>query len=261
MKLFISYIVTIASIFILSGCNKEFSTETAFADGEGGLNLQLPTFEDQTRIPIIYTKADTTLDVEVEPSAFVVKFEGKKSKEFVSYAAMRDSGVPLLLPVGSYTVTAHSSGVIEDVSDKPYFEGVETFEIVEKKTTNLTIECMFKSLGVELQLSDRFKKLLEENPYSYSYSVVVSNAKTTWTFDKENMKPCYFKDACERLVVKVIVIMNGLTFPERTWYFTGNGKDNGSAPALREYYVITLDAGKSDVKMTSYQMNEEEVQI
>ena len=254
MKLIISYIVILASAFVLSGCNEEVTPNTLFSAGEGGLNLLLPTVEEDIKIPVIYTRADTTLNVEVDPNVFALEIDGPKPKSFDSFSAMRDSGVPLLLPIGSYVVKAYFPINVEHVSEEPYFEGIQSFEIVEKQTTNVDFVCKFKSLGVELQLSDRFKKLLEEKPYSYDYRVTVLNGKADKEFNKENMSPCYFKEGCERLVVKVNIVMNGLPFPERTWYFT----NNGNAPRQGEYYVITLDAGKSDVKMTSFLYNKEE---
>ena len=74
---------------------------------------------------------------------------------FVSYSAMIDSGMPLVLPVGDYQVVASSydqAAAEGRVSETPYFEGKQDFVIEEKTVTSVpSFTCTFESVGVEVR--------------------------------------------------------------------------------------------------------------
>lgn len=60
-----------------------------------------------------------------------------KHTSFVSYSAMIDSGMPLVLPVGDYqvVVSSYDQAAAEGrVSETPYFEGKQDFVIEEKQS-------------------------------------------------------------------------------------------------------------------------------
>lgn len=253
MKSVIYFTYLLMTALCMVGCSNEEDGMPNFADGMGGLNLNTPSTEKEVDIPVIYTRSgEITFDL--NPATFPVsifKEDGKTAvKTFESFTALIEAGTPLVLPVNNYVVKASSFNPDSKVSDKPYFEGTTNFTIEEKVVLNTSVLCTFRSLGVELRLSDRFKELIAEQPENYDYTVNVSNEQGIWTFDKKNMKPGYFLDGCDRLIVKVVVKMAGQTYPERTWYF----KNDGAAPQIGEYYIVTLDAGRSDMKMSSYKL-------
>lgn len=249
---FFTLLVAVASS--LTGCdNSQETTQSIWADRTGALNLKTPATESEVDIPIIYTKSGDIsfgMDPETFPVSIYKANETTATKDFTSFTALKEAGTPLVLPVGDYIVKACSFKPSAGISENPYFEGVSTFTIEEKTVLNTSVLCTFQSIGVELRLSDRFTKLLEEQPENYNYSVVISNDADSWTFNKKNMKPGYFIKGCDRLTAKVVVKMAGQTYPERTWYF----KNNENAPQLGEYYIITLDAGKSELKMSSHKL-------
>lgn len=255
--IFLSGLLTFAATLLIGCDNAQEAGKETWIDGTGALNLQTPTTESEVDIPIIYTKAgEVSFGMKPETFPIYIYEEDGTSvvKSFPSFAALREAGTPLVLPVGEYVIKACSFAPTEGVSEKPYFEGSSTFSIEEKTVLNTSVSCTFQSLGVELRLSDRFNKLLEEQPDNYNYSVVVSNEVAQWAFDKKNMKPGYFLKECDQLITKVIVKMAGQTYPERTWYF----KNNENSPQLGEYYIITLDAGKNETKMLSCELNKEQ---
>lgn len=111
--------------------------------------------------------------------------------------------------------------------------------IEEKRTTQVTLKCVYKSLGVELALSEQFQELLENEAENYDYKVNVSNGTASYEFSKDEMRPAYFLKGCEELVVRVTMTMGGREYPERVWRIT----NQGNAPKTGEYYIIRLDAG------------------
>ena len=70
-----------------------------------------------------------------------------------------------------------------------------------------------------------------------------------WRFacltSSKRTKPAYYLDPCENLVLKVTVKLDGLTYPERTYYVCNRNTDKVS---IGEYYIITLDAGETETK-------------
>ena len=207
----------------------------------------------KTEIPVIVMKGAFGMDA----NTFPIRIDQQgadgtytKHTSFVSYSAMIDSGMPLVLPVGDYQVVASSydqAAAEGRVSETPYFEGKQDFVIEEKTVTSVpSFTCTFESVGVEVRLSDQFKAKLEAEPLNYSYSVTVYDGEVSWTFDPDkHTKPAYYLDPCENLVLKVTVKLDGLTYPERTYYVCNRNTDKVS---IGEYYIITLDAGETETK-------------
>ena len=247
------YFFMTVSALLLSACEEERLPAESWADGTGGLRLEQPEMQSETDIPVIVTRSGFGL----EPGSFPIRIEQKEGENryttyttFVSYNAMLDSGMPLVLPVGDYRVVATSyeaSDAGSGVSETPYLEGSQEFVIEEKTVTSVPkLLCTFKSVGVELRLSEQFATLLEEHPAWYSYSVTVFSGDASWTFNETNTAPAYFLDGCEELVVKVRVTLDSRDYPERTYYVSNDG-----AVRTGEYYIITLDAGPDAARLAT----------
>lgn len=244
MKKQLLYTLFLPLFAAFTACSEGMDSDNSpYDEGMGGLSLKNSTTTNIT-IPVITKGADFS---DINAGDFYVGIfdeQGSAVKEFDTYTALVDSGLPLILPYGNYSVVASSYKVGDvKVSENPYFVDEQGFIIEEKKTTNVDLTCKFKSLGVELALSDQFKALLENRPNDYAYEVTASNGVANWTFSIDQMKPGYFVDACEELVVKVKVRLGSdLWYPERTYRI----KNNGSSPQLGEYYIIRLDAGAEE---------------
>ncbi|WP_456087709.1 DUF4493 domain-containing protein [Parabacteroides sp.] len=243
MKKHILSILGSFALLCMAGCGgNEADDLVVFPNNTGGLNVAAGMSTEQV-IPVITRSADFS---GVSADDFYIKIlndKGEVAKEFASLTAMRNEGLPVILPTGDYTAFASSfkpDGV--KVSKNPYFEvegGGHPFVIEEKRITQVTLKCAYKSLGVELDLSEQFQKLLETESENYDYTVNVSNGDASYEFSKDEMKPAYFLKGCEELVVRVTMTMGGDKYPERVWRIT----NNGNAPKTGEYYIIRLDAG------------------
>lgn len=247
------YFFMTVSALLLSACEEERLPAESWADGTGGLRLEQPEMQSETDIPVIVTRNGFGL----EPGSFPIHIEQEDGNgsystytSFVSYNAMLDSGMPLVLPVGDYRVVATSyeaSDAGSGVSKTPYFEGSQEFVIEEKTVTSVPkLLCTFESVGVELQLSEQFRNLLETQPLNYRYTVSVQAGTASWTFNQTNTAPVYFLNGCEELVVKVSVKLDNLPYPERTYRVANEG-----CVRTGEYYIITLDAGPDAAQLAT----------
>lgn len=243
---------------LLCSCQRE-NEQMEFDTGIGGLYLNLPALERETDIPVI-TKGSFGMDANDFPVIIYKANDngGENYSEynrFDTYSDLVESGFPLLLPQGSYRIKICSYDSEKSVSDIPYFEGIKNFIIQEKTVTNVSVVCSFESIGVELKLSDRLDELLKQHPANYSYKVTVSNGTTSRLFDADNIKPAYFKAACDYLTVKVSITLDGYPYPDRIYRLT----NNEVSPKLGEYYLITLDAGTEELKLDTRKINSYEI--
>lgn len=247
MKKHLLYTLFLPLFAAFTACSEGMDSDNSpYADGMGGLRLKNSTTTNIT-IPVITKSADFSDIVVDDFYVGILDESGSVVKEFESFTALVDTGLPLALPYGKYQAISSSyKKENTKVSEDPYFVDQQEFIIEEKKTTEVSLNCKYKSLGVELAISDQFKALLESMPNDYAYDVTVSNGVADWKFSVDQTKPGYFLDACEELVVKVKVRLGSSNdwYPERTYRI----KNNGSSPQLGEYYIIRLDAGAEEEK-------------
>ncbi len=231
----------------LIACNRdeEFGNTFSYQDGVGGLDLSTTIAEKQT-ISIITRAADFS---EINAKDFYVAIKNQETgevvNEFSSFSSMEDAGFPLLLPVGKYSVIASSFNLQNtEVSEKPYFVDEQDFVVEEKMTTGVALKCIYKSIGVELVLSDRFLALINSQPNNYGYEVEVDCSGASHTFTQEKMAPTYFMKTCEELVVRVRVRLGSSDawYPMRVYRV----KNGDKSPELNEYYIINLDVEGED---------------
>lgn len=252
MKKILLYTLLFPLFTAFTSCSEDTEmNESSYADGTGGLSLKNNT-STQITIPVI-TKSAEFVDIEADNFYVgILDKDGAVVKEFDTFADMKAAGLPLILSCGDYSAIASSYKLGETkVSDKPYFVEQQEFLIEEKTTTNVALKCTFQSIGVELALSEQFKKKLEKEPNNYDYEVKVSNGVADWSFSKDKMTTGYFIDACDKLVVKVKVRLgDDQWYPVRTYRIKNDDNNPATSPKLGEYYIINLDAGEAPEKLS-----------
>lgn len=246
MRKILQYTFFLPLFAAFTACSEDADLNNSpYAEGMGGLSLKNNTSTHIT-IPVITKSADFS---DIDAANFYVGIldeKGAVAKEFDTFTELLEEGQPLVLPFGTYTIISSSFKKGDTkVSEKPYFvDQQENVVIEEKKTTNVTLKCTFESIGVELVLSEQFKKKLEEEPNNYDYKVTVSNGIAEWTFSRDKMVPGYFLDSCDELVATVSVRLGSSNqwYPDRIHRI----KNNSASPQLGEYYIIRLDAGEEE---------------
>ena len=249
----------------LAACSNE--ADSPFAEGMGGLCLTAK-MDTEITIPMITKSADFS-DLRVEDlfiriydeSGALVNTGAETYGDLLALDDKGEGGLPIVLPLGSYTVKASTSTKEADgVMATPYFAATQESVIVEeKRISTAVLLCTLQSIGVELQLSEQFKAKMEAEPNNYSYEVKVSNGKAKWEFSPEQMTVGYFIEPCDELVATVRVRLGS----SNDWYDprTYRIKNNGQAPQLGEYYIITLDAGEepetNEASLRAVQINHE----
>ena len=99
-------------------------------------------------------------------------------KEYASYSELKaenKDGV-MALPVGSYTVTAHTNAKLENKMAIPYYEGVEEISITKGVTAKTNVVCTMKNMRVAIDYDDQFVASFTD------WTITVTDGTTVLTF-------------------------------------------------------------------------------
>ena len=266
MKYIYDVLLIISSVLLFS-CQNTSEEEVSFTKKNVG-GLRLTSLDINTiDIPVVSTKAaDFSM---LDKENFILKFYKEDGSEYtggvedvnssgkptISYSGktlkeLKELGMPLLFPVGTYKVEAFSYKKENILENKPYFWGEKDFTIDEHQVRDATIECKFKSIGVEIVLHNDFLYFFDD-----SYKITVSNGLgTEFTFDKGNQNIRYFtEEDIPYLKLQVECrTKDNLVYPVRSYYLNKDGKEpvfNGDSPYLGEHFIITI--GEKDIKVRS----------
>ena len=100
-------------------------------------------------------------------------------KEYASYSELKaenKDGV-MALPVGSYTVTAHTNAKLENKMAIPYYEGVEEISITKGVTAKTNVVCTMKNMRVAMDYDDQFVASFTD------WTITVTDGTTVLTFE------------------------------------------------------------------------------
>lgn len=232
----------------ITSCDSDHDPEPSFSrEGVGRLFFQSVDLNEE--IPRIITKgADFSM---LDPTQFVVeiyKKNGELYKSFDTFQQLKEEGTPLELPVGYYTVKVFSYEPEPILRGKPYFSGENSFTIENHEVTQVTIECTYQSLGVEINMTDAFLAAFQQD---YKVTVLQDNGESA-IYSKEEPEVIYFTQDC--LYLKVIVectAKNGTEYSPRVYYLNNVGEDpefGDDGPHTGEYFILTIDSDKISSK-------------
>ena len=134
------------------------------------------------------TMADETTSVvpSVSTDDFPVEIKGKDveyTKVFESYEALKKE-CPLALPVGNYTVSAHTNAELKAVMDVPYYGGETSLTITKDIEAKANVECTMKNTKVQLVYDTEFSTVFKE------WDITVSDGSANiLTYDETDLNP------------------------------------------------------------------------
>lgn len=134
------------------------------------------------------TRADETTSVvpSVSTDDFPVEIKGKDveyTKVFESYEALKKE-CPLALPVGNYTVSAHTNAELKAVMDVPYYGGETSLTITKGIEAKATVECTMKNTKIQLIYDPEFSETFKE------WDITISDGSANvLPFDETDLNP------------------------------------------------------------------------
>ena len=155
----------------LSSCEMKNELEGKYnlKNDEGLLTLDLVNKTQATPS----TKAESTsLTDELDVNTYKVEIVDNATeavvRSFASYAKLKEA-LPLVVPVGNYKIVA-KSGVLQDASRTPYFEGSSSIEVKQGMESKAEVLCKSATVKVSLNVSDEFLSMFADD-----YVFTVSN--------------------------------------------------------------------------------------
>lgn len=122
---------------------------------------------------------------DLDVDSYEIKITNTETKDEVkkcTYKQLKDEGDDLKLPVGKYIIEAYNyDGSKSKASEKPYFYGATSFNILAGKATKVTTKCRMKTIGVVLQLSPEF-----QNIFADDYEVTITNGDGAFVLYQKN---------------------------------------------------------------------------
>ena len=166
----------------LSACNESNEFHKVGDATEGTLALQVAA-----EAPSSLTRAN---DISTADFPVSIVGQGSLASWTRSYDKVGDVPATILMPVGTYTVTAHTPGTLERKMDAPYYLGSEDVQILEGVTNRKEIVCTMANSRIRLDLTDAFKEkfrswsitINDGTDQVLSYTETSSYADVFWRF-------------------------------------------------------------------------------
>lgn len=225
-------------------CQNDKIENNDIPENYGRLSVQSLGIDDEMQV--VSTKA-FGMDANTFKVELVGTGEGNQDAylTFESFSELKKQDY-ITLPVGEYAVKAYSREKKEGgVFNEPYFYGENrNVVILEKKITTIpSIECVFSSVGVEIQMATSFRALFED---TYQMKVINGSGQAC-LFTKENDgKIIYFDDVEGGLKLEYTVQAKGQAaqYPTRTKELL----NEGNAPKAGDYYIVEFTGENPDTK-------------
>lgn len=107
------------------------------------------------------------------------------SKEYESYAALKaENGGKVELPIGEYTVTAHSNAELKPQMAAPYYEGTTPIKITAGVESSAEVKCTMKNMKIQLTYTANFLAKFE------SWDITINDGNgNILNFDETDKNP------------------------------------------------------------------------
>lgn len=148
----------------------------------GYLNLAVSA---QNKVTKAATDEGTTTNSSVSVDNFEVEISNSEGvyMQFDSYTELQDAG-KITLPVGEYTVTAHTPGNIAPKMDYPYYNGEESLKITKGTETSAKVICSMQNTKIQLNYGETFATVYK------SWDITVSDGSDNiLTYDETDLNP------------------------------------------------------------------------
>ena len=218
----------------------------------GYLNLGVAVNASQNSV---VSRADDVTDdgknenvgVSVSADEFPVTITGvtdpSYSKEYESYAALKaENGGKVELPIGEYTVTAHSNAELEPQMATPYYEGTTPIKITAGVESSAEVKCTMKNMKIQLTYTANFLTKFE------SWYITISAGNNTLEFDDTDKNPAavYWLVAENVTEIKVDITATPMSGGQEVTESRLLSKPDGSNWAGSDALTIQMEEKTSD---------------
>lgn len=179
----ITFFLLVAASLTSCEMKDEIFDKNKISGDTGYLNLAVSVQDKATRAA---TDEGTNNNSPVSADNFEVEInnsEGTYEKKFDSYAELQAAG-KIELPVGKYTIKAHTPGTIAPKMDYPFYNGEETLEITKDTEKETTVTCTMQNTKIQLIYGETFATIFKE------WDITISDGSSNiLTYDESDLNP------------------------------------------------------------------------
>lgn len=154
----------------------ELLNKTEESSEVGYLNLGLAV--DASSQSITKTSEATSTTPTVSATGFMVEIKKKGEEEAYETFTYDGEMEPVELPVGDYTVYAHTPGNAEECTTAPYYGKEEAFSVKANEETGVNVVCTMMNMKIQLTYDEELKRTFK------SWEISVSDGKHNKDFDR-----------------------------------------------------------------------------
>ena len=128
----------------------------------------------------------TSVTPSVSTDDFPIEIKGidvEYTKTFESYTKLQEES-PITLPVGNYTVSAHTNAELKALMDVPYYAGETNQTITKEVESKANVECAMKNTKIQLVYDPEFSETFKE------WDITISDGSSNvLTYDETDLNP------------------------------------------------------------------------
>ena len=166
------------------------------------------------------------------------------SKEYESYAALKaENGGKVELPIGEYTVTAHSNAELEPQMATPYYEGTTPIKITAGVESSAEVKCTMKNMKIQLTYTANFLTKFE------SWDITINDGSDNiLNFDETDKNPAavYWLVAVNVTEIKVAITATPMGGGQEVTESRLLSKPDGSNWAGSDALTIQMEENTSE---------------
>ena len=179
----IAFFLLVAASLTSCEMKDEIFDKNKISGDTGYLNLAVSVQNKATKAA---TDEGTNNNSPVSADNFEVEIsnsEGTYEKKFDSYTELQAAG-KIELPVGKYTIKAHTPGTIAPKMDYPFYKGEETLEITKGTEKTTAVICTMQNTKIQLIYGTTFATIFKE------WDITISDGSSNiLTYDESDLNP------------------------------------------------------------------------
>ena len=179
MKKYQLSLAALLGITLMTGCEmkEEIWSKDKDTRAQGVAELSVAV-----KLPYSMTRAEN----EVSTADFPVTIQGTGEVADIVKTFAKASELPqeIALPVGTYTVTAHTPGELQKQMPSPYYGGEKEMVITQGITTETKVTCKMKNSRIQVNYGDDFKQNFSEWTLT-----VEDGSENVLAYTNENLDP------------------------------------------------------------------------
>lgn len=179
----IAFFLLVAASLTSCEMKDEIFDKNKISGDTGYLNLAVSVQNKATKAA---TDEGTNNNSPVSADNFEVEIsnsEGSYEKKFDSYTELQAAG-KIELPVGKYTIKAHTPGTIAPKMDYPFYKGEETLEITKGTEKTTAVICTMQNTKIQLIYGTTFATIFKE------WDITISDGSSNiLPYDESDLNP------------------------------------------------------------------------